>query len=407
MHRAARAPLMLSFGLLLAACADDRLAPTAPAVAAKPARDVTASSSALGDPVPGLSLAQLSAFTRGRAVFQRSFTQTSGLGPIFNASSCTECHGEGDGVVGGTGDEVETHFTSLRLDGTCNALASKGGFVHQDSVTPKLFQVTGLTSEPFPTVAHQRGSRTTPDLFGFGLIAAIPNQALIDLSDPYDYNGDGVSGRAHYTAAGDIGKFGRKANEGSLTLFNAGALLNEMGITNKFNLTENNIGGMAIPAGVDFTPEPEISGSDFDDLNSFVIFLAPPAQLPLTAEATTGKTLFSSVGCTGCHTPQFTTTDVGIPALSYKTVRPFSDLLLHDMGPELADICLDQARQAEFRTEPLMGARFMEQFLHDGRAATVAEAISFHGGEGSRSRSKFNALTATQRAAVVAYVNSL
>src|SRR3954470_21093957 len=112
MHRAARAPLILSFGLLLAACTDDRLAPTAPAVAAKPARDVTASSSALGDPVPGLSLAQLSAFTRGRAVFQRSFTQTSGLGPIFNASSCTECHGEDDGVVGGTGDEVETHFTN-------------------------------------------------------------------------------------------------------------------------------------------------------------------------------------------------------------------------------------------------------------------------------------------------------
>ena len=180
-----------------------------------------------------------------------------------------------------------------------------------------------------------------------------------------------------------------------------------MGITNKFNLTENNIGGAPIPAGADPHGEPEISDASFDDLNSFVIFLAPPPQLALTAQATTGKTLFSQIGCTGCHTPQFTTTDVGIPALSYKTVKPFTDLLLHDMGSSRADICLDQAFRAEFRTEPLMGARFMEQFMHDGIATTIPEAVSFHGGEGALSRSKFNALTQAQRDAVVAYVLSL
>jgi CxxC motif-containing protein (DUF1111 family) len=406
MRRAATPPLALLIGLSLAACTDERPPTTAPVLPA-PHNVVAAVTDTRGDPVPGLTLAQLSAFTRGKAVFQRTFNQNTGLGPIFNASSCAECHGEAAGPAGATGDEVETHFSVVRSDGSCNPLTSKGGFVHQDSVTQRLFLATGLTSEPFPTVAHQRGMRSTPDLFGFGLLAAIPNSALLNAEDPFDSNGDGITGYAHRTAAGDIGKFGRKAQEGSLTLFNAGALLNEMGITNKFNLTENNIGGLAIPPGVDITPEPEISSSDFDDLNSFVIFLAPPPPVPLTAQATSGKTLFSSAGCTGCHTPQFTTTDVGIPALSFKTVRPFTDLLLHDMGPDLTDMCLDQAFRSEFRTEPLMGARFAESFMHDGRAASIEEAIALHGGEGSRSRTRFNSLTATEKAAVVAYVNSL
>ena len=405
MPRAARAPLALLFGLLAAACTDARQeSPTGPDT--RPSANVLVEDTR-GDPIPGLTLAQASAFLRGQEQFERTFDQFVGLGPTFNASSCVECHGEEEGPVGGTGDEVETHFTAVRSDGTCNPLTSRGGFVHQDSVTPKLFQVTGLTEEPFPSVTHQRGTRSTPDVFGFGLIAAIPNQSILNLADPYDYNGDGVSGRAHYTAGGDIGKFGRKAQEGSLTLFNAGALVAEMGITNKHNLVENSIGGAAIPAGVDFAPEPEISSADFEDLNSFVLFLAPPPPVPLTTEAATGKTLFTNIGCAGCHTPQFTTTDVGISALSYKTVRPFSDFLLHDLGPENADICLDQAIRAEFRTEPLMGARFMEFFMHDGRATTITQAISLHGGEGSRARTRFNNLTSTQRAAVVAYVNSL
>ena len=408
MRRAAQVSTTLLFGLLLAACRDDRPAPTAPLAPPDRANDIIVSTTdTRGQPVAGLSSAELAAFTRGQVQFERTFTQTGGLGPIFNASSCAECHGEEEGPVGGTGDEVETHFTNRRSDGTCDHLANKGGFVHQDSVTPKLFAATGLTSEPFPSVTHQRGTRTTPDVFGFGLLAAVPNSALLNAEDPYDFNYDGITGYAIRLPNGDLGKFGRKANEGSLTLFNAGALLNEMGITNKFNLTENNIGGAPIPAGVDPAAEPEITNAQFDDLNSFVIFLAPPSQLPLTTQASTGKTLFSQIGCTGCHTPQFTTTDVGIPALSYKKIAAFTDLLVHDMGPGLADICLGQAFQSEFRTEPLMGVRFMEQFLHDGRATTVEQAISFHGGEGSGSRTRFNNLTSTQRAAVVAYVNSL
>lgn len=410
MHRAAKVPLTLLFGLLAAACTDARQgpSPTAPgATPAGPRGAVSTDGTSLGQPVPGLTLAQLSAFNRGKVLFDKTFTQSTGLGPIFNASSCRECHGEDEGPSGFTGDELETHFTNVRSDGSCDLLTSKGGFVHQDSVTPKLFQVTGLTSEPFPTVTHQRGTRSTPDVFGFGLIAAIPNQAILDQEDPYDYDYDGVSGRAHYTADNDIGKFGRKAQEGSITAFNAGALLQEMGITNARNPSENNIGGNPVPAGVDLAPDPEISSTDFDDLNSFVIFLAPPAQAPLTTNAAYGRDLFRSIGCTTCHTPQYTTTDVGIAALSYKTVRPFSDFLLHDMGSTLGDICLNQARKQEFRTEPLMGVRFMEVFMHDGRATSITQAISLHGGEGANARARFNNLTATQKAQLLEYVNSL
>jgi CxxC motif-containing protein (DUF1111 family) len=376
--------------------------PTTPDLQAR--REVTIA--ALGGPIGGLSSAQLASFQRGQEQFERAFIQSTGLGPTFNASSCVECHGEEEGPVGGTGDEVETHFTNVRLDGTCDELESKGGFVHQDSVTPRLFNATGLTEEPFPSTTHQRGARTTPDIFGFGLIASIPNSAIINQADPNDANGDGVSGRVHYDANNDVGKFGRKAQEGSITLFNAGALVAEMGITNKHNLTENSIGGAAIPFGVDPTPEPEIASADFDDLNNFVIFLAPPPPVALTSQTAAGRDLFNAIGCATCHTPQYTTTDVGIAALSFKTVRPFSDFLLHDMGRN--DICLFQARRTEIRTEPLMGARFMEQFMHDGAATTITGAINLHGGEGSRARSRFfNNLTSTQQQAVVAYVLSL
>ncbi|HEX6750118.1 MAG TPA: di-heme oxidoredictase family protein [Longimicrobium sp.] len=408
MRRAAQVPLTLLFGLLAAACTDARQGPSPTATGVQPVGPLGAVSTAgttLGQPVPGLSLSQLAAFNRGAEIFDTNFNQFNGLGPIFNASSCAECHGEEEGPLGGTGDEVETHFTNVRSDGSCDPLTAKGGFVHQDSVTPKLFQVTGLTSEPFPTVTHQRGTRSTPDIFGFGLIAAIPNAAILNQEDPYDFNYDGVSGRAHYTPDNDIGKFGRKAQEGSITLFNAGALLQEMGITNKFNPTENNIGGMAIPPGVDLAADPEISSATFDDLNSFVIFLAPPPQAALTTNALYGRDIFNSIGCKTCHTPQYTTTDVGIAPLSYKTVKPFSDFLLHDMGT--ADICLGQATRREFRTEPLMGVRFMEFFMHDGASPTISDAIARHGGEGANARARFNSLTSTQRAQLLEYLNSL
>jgi len=412
MDRAARIAATSACGALLVACTDTPSEPPSsppPATAPAVAEVVGVVGTALGDPLPGLTASQLAAFTRGRELFERTFVEKSGLGPMFNASSCAECHGEPEegGVSGAAGDEVETHFSVPGPDASCDPLTNAGGFVHQDSVAPRLFKFTGLIEEPLPAVAYEEGQRTTVDLFGMGLLDAVPAATLLSLADPNDANNDGISGRAHLTSAGDVGKFGRKANEGSLTRFNAGALLNEMGITNRLNPVENTIGGAPIPGGVDISADPELSNSNLDDLNAFVFFLAPPPPLPLTPQARFGRDLFAAVGCAGCHVPSLTTGDVGVAALSLKQVSAFTDLLLHDMGPELADMCLDKATAAEFRTEPLMGARFAEQFLHDGRASTIPEAIGYHGGEGSRARNKFFNLSSAQRAALAAYVNSL
>jgi CxxC motif-containing protein (DUF1111 family) len=416
MRRLVHAAVPLVSMLLLAACTDAPQ-PTAPVTRPRSEIVLPSYTGQLGDPLPGLSDNERLAFARGKAVFQRQFVQGNGLGPIFNASSCSECHGENGqdgGVIGGTGDDLETHFTRVAQDGSCSMLANRGGFVHQDSVTPLLFtnSLWHLTTEPFPIVAFDSGSRSTPDLFGFGLVAAIPPEALLALADPDDADGDGISGRVSWVGTA-VGRFGRKANEDDLNHFNAGALLNEIGITNPKRMSENRvgsdtIGSDAIPASVDPAPEPELGSGDLDDLNSFVRFLAPPPTVTvLSDEQLQGRLLFNSMGCAKCHTPEFTTGSSSSPALSFKTVRPFSDFLLHDMGPQLADICLGNAAQTEFRTEPLMGARFMEMYLHDGRASNIGHAILQHGGEAQAARDTFNALSSAQRSAVVAYIKSL
>jgi len=120
-----------------------------------------------------------------------------------------------------------------------------------------------------------------------------------------------------------------------------------------------------------------------------------------------GAIVFSRIGCAACHTPVLVTGANRIAALRFKAVPAFTDLLLHDMGPDLADICLGQAQPAEFRTEPLMGLRFATTFLHDGRVATISQAIDLHDGEGLAARNRFVRLTAFERAALLKFLGSL
>jgi len=117
--------------------------------------------------------------------------------------------------------------------------------------------------------------------------------------------------------------------------------------------------------------------------------------------------VFVKIGCASCHFPAFVTGDNPVPALRFRVVPAYTDLLLHDMGPDLADICLGEAQPSEFRTEPLMGLRFATAFLHDGRAATVAQAIELHGGEGLAARNRFLRLTPFQRATLLRFLGTL
>ncbi|MGH9869078.1 MAG: di-heme oxidoredictase family protein [Candidatus Polarisedimenticolia bacterium] len=365
-----------------------------------------------GDPIAGLTKEQRKQFDLGRTEFDRTFTPETGLGPIFNSVSCAECHESP--VTGGAGDEIEIHVSASQADGSCDLLLSKGGPVIQQATTPALRAALGIDREPEPAEATGRAQRTTPDVFGFGLLEAVPEATLLKLADPDDKDGDGISGRVNRFPDGRVGRFGRKALLPSLKEFNDGAFTIEQGITNPASLDEGTIGGTPIPAEVDPVPEPEIDQRAIDATDAFVRFLAAPAPLKLSSQATRGRGLFEKAGCDRCHVPVLKTGDSPIEALRNKDVAAYTDLLLHDMGPELADICFGMATAAEFRTEPLMGLRFSEdieegepRFLHDGRAGSIEEAIRLHGGEAAPSRDRFLALSEKDRKALLAFLRSL
>jgi CxxC motif-containing protein (DUF1111 family) len=361
-----------------------------------------------GDPLRGLSAAERARFDSGRGVFDSTFTPETGLGPLFNASACAECHE--DPVSGANGDEVERHAAVFNPDSPglkCDELVAQGGPVFQDSVTPALRAALGIHTEPLPPAVTTVAARTTPDVFGFGLLDAVPDSAILAHADPDDRNGDGISGRPGRFFDGRLGRFGRKALVPTLREFNDGAFQIEMGITNPSVPVEGTVGGDPLPAGTDPTPEPELGARGLELTDAFVRLLAPPAPLKQKGEARRGRDVFTQTGCPACHVPTLRTGDNPIGALRRKDVAAYTDLLLHDMGPDLADICFALATPSEFRTEPLMGLRLVTQFLHDGRAKTPEEAIELHGGEGSKSRDLFRALPAADRAALVAFLRSL
>jgi len=361
-----------------------------------------------GDPLRGLSAAERARFDSGRVVFDSTFTPAVGLGPLFNGSGCRECHE--DPVSGGVGDEVERHvavFHPERIGFVCDQLADQGGPVFQDSVTPALHAALGIDSEPLPPGITTVAARTTPDILGFGLLDAVPDSVILSYADPDDRDHDGISGRPNRFVDGRLGRFGRKAFVPTLREFNDGAFQVEVGITNPSVPEEGTVTGQPLPAGTDPAPDPELNARGLELADAFVRLLAPPAPLKQSREARQGRDVFTRVKCDGCHIPVLRTGNNPIAALRYKDVAAFTDLLLHDMGPALADICFGLATPSEFRTEPLMGLRLATHFLHDGRATTPEQAILLHGGEGARSRDLFQALPAADRAALLAFLKTL
>ena len=358
-----------------------------------------------GDPLPGLSREERDRFDRGQAVFDSVFTPETGLGPLFNAEACGECHE--DPVTGGSGDEIELHATAFRAPETsCDPLVDQGGPVFQTRVTEALRRALAIDSEPVPRGAS-RALRSSPDVLGFGLLDAVPDSTILALADPDDRDADGVSGRPNRFLDGRLGRFGRKAFVPALRDFNDGAFVIEQGITNPAVLQEELPGGAPLPDGTDPTPEPELAAPALDVVDFFVRLLAPPAPLRPSAEARRGGEVFARIGCASCHVPALRTGDAPHPLLRHREVAAYTDLLLHDMGPDLADACLGLAAPSEFRTEPLMGTRLMTQFLHDGRAKTLEEAIELHGGEAAGARDRFRGLTPPDRAALLAFLRGL
>ncbi len=368
----------------------------------------------LDAPLPGLTPEEMAAFIAGDQQFGKAFAPADGLGPIFNNVSCASCH-SGDGR--GRPDNALVRFSR----GTDPAL-DVGGPQLQDKAIP------GALAERLPP-GVVTSLRLPPPVFGVGLIEAIPEPAILALADPGDADGDGISGRPNmvfppsWVPASEpgggpgprLGRFSRKAQVSSLIQQVTEAYHQDMGITSDF-LAKENVNPLAgTPTeAADRAPDPEIPLADLMAVVHYIRTLAFPGPGEDTPQRRHGGQLFQQINCSGCHVPSFQTGPNRIGALAFKRVPLYSDLLLHDMGPGLADNRPDgSATGTEWRTTPLWGLRLMRDFLngdafllHDGSARTVEEAILRHGGEAQASRDAFQALPPEDRAALLDFVES-
>ncbi|MEQ9401102.1 MAG: di-heme oxidoredictase family protein [Longimicrobiales bacterium] len=362
-------------------------------------------SAEIGRPLPGLSAAEADRFEQGRTLFRRIFTPEEGLGPRFNENSCNACHTFP--ADGGTGETAVTKRT--RDDaGRCDLLVPHGG----ENVRIQVTRIAaGLGATPTREVegATHTGRFTIPFIFGLGLVEAIPQGTLDALADPDDADGDGISGRVGRTADGRPARFGRKADVATLADFNDSAFRLEMGLTTPSVPDESRAGGTPpVPDGSDPAPEPEIDAASLARVTDFVRFLAPPAPAERDdPEVLRGRETFEELGCTSCHVPVLTTGEHESPALAHQRIALYSDLLLHDMGPDFQGSCGAGASTTEYRTEPLLGLRHRQEYLHDGRARRVMDAILAHGGEAAAVRARFAALNRLEQEYVLRFLDTL
>ena len=408
-----------------------------------------ATAGAFGHPAPNLDAAALARHNAGDAVFGGIFTPSTGLGPLFNNNACEACHfGDGRGQPPADGVSFLTMLFRASIPGQdphggpnpaplfggqLQLLAIPGFFPeasarvtysdsgdHFGDGTPYTLRVPhyafkGLIG-PLPNNLLT-SPRVAPVNFGLGLLEAVPAATIRALADRNDADEDGISG--HYNVVYDvtvqdyiIGRFGWKANVGTLLHQAAGAFNGDMGITTSYFPTENCKGEFA---GCN-DHAAELDNQTVSDVAFYTETLGVPARRNLDdPQALHGEWLFHAIGCDGCHVSTLTTGVLpGVPAVSNQKIHPYTDLLLHDMGAALADNRPDfRASGREFRTPPLWGIGLVQivnghtYFLHDGRARDLLEAVLWHGGEARNARERFKSLSASDRKALIAFLNSL
>jgi CxxC motif-containing protein (DUF1111 family) len=385
----------------------------------------------IGDPLPGLTSEELALFNAGKAQFERDFTPTEGLGPLYNRTSCAACHGlpvTGGSDPEGTDNNV-THF-GIRSSTRFYEAHELGGPVKQGiSIAGQPGAETcGLAPEipeflqPFvPGMITSR--RHTPPVFGFGLIDGISDKRLTDFAGKKPWKRSDVIGGANFgvemeglgrfrgftldqvprtqvTGAPRVGRFGWKSQTGTLVQFSAEPFNIELGITSPFFKRENQPSLNPLPPEclVANSPVNDADGSMSRDLYYFQAFIAPPERGSTGFKEFLGEVAFHAIGCADCHRKtQKTTNDYYAPwpdgtahrvaALSNKTFHPFSDFLVHDMGAANNDQRQMGTAGGEFwRTTPLWGLRHKVEMWHDGSITELDDAIAAHGGEGERSR---------------------
>ncbi|MCG5054204.1 MAG: hypothetical protein KA712_14665 [Myxococcales bacterium] len=371
---------------------------------ATPAPEVLAQEAVV--PLTGLAPAESASFSQGRSEFMEAETAAQGLGPLFNGSSCAGCHNSQG--VGGPGV-----LTVARA--ACRA--PDGGMVEPPGGSLVFLFTTrpDVANASLPAHCTTLARRRTTSVLGLGLIESIPDEAILAAS--VEPKPPGVGGRVAMvvdpiTGALRVGRLGWKAQHASLDSFAADAYRNEMGVTNEVFPTENAPGGrMDLLAAMDPTPDPEARVGVVGLLADFMRFSSPPGSSSPNADTAAGEALFRKVGCDSCHRPAYQTQAVmvrGVPsaALSNRDVFLYSDLLLHDVGTG-DQIAQGAAAGAEFKTPALWGMARNVGLMHDGRAATVREAIEAHGKEATQVVSAFMALTEAERIQLVSFVEGL
>jgi CxxC motif-containing protein (DUF1111 family) len=380
-----------------------------------------------GGPLLGLSPSQLALFQAGADDFAESDEIGNGLGPRFNLDSCAGCHAQP--AVGGTSPAVNPQVAVATAFGARNSVpffvttdgpvrearfkyhpdGTRDGGVHALFVTSGRVDTSGdasgcnIKQEDFLAQAKFGNVifRIPTPTFGLGLIEQIPDRAIVanQAANGYRKAALGIAGRPHRIRMtgttnlngndGTIARFGWKAQNKSLLLFSGEAYNVEMGISNELFQTERDEtpGCELAPTPNNITLTDGLTGvetlSDIEKFALFMRFLAPPIPSLTTpggaGSIANGRVLFQSAGCALCHTPTLMTGNAAVAALRNQPVDLYSDLLVHHMGPGLADdIVQAQAGPDEFRTAPLWGLGQRIFFLHDGRATDLLAAIHAH-----------------------------
>ena len=392
-------------------------------------------------------------------------TARDGLGPLFNTNACQNCHikdGRGHPPTPGAANAVsmlvrlsipdapeyarlieqvgvvpEPAYGGQFQDMAVPGVAPEGKVRVDYTPVPVRFkdgtevelrkptlQITQLGYGPMhPDTRFS--ARVAPPMIGLGLLEAIPEEAILANATAQAKENGGINGRPNRVwddalQQTVIGRFGWKAGQPNLNQQNVHAFSGDMGLTTSLrpfdDCTEAQTACKQAPNGNGPDGEPEVS----DNILRLVLFysrnLAVPARRNVNDEQVlAGKTLFFQAGCDSCHTPKYTTAaNAAEPELANQVIRPYSDLLLHDMGDGLADNRTEfQASGRDWRTPPLWGIGLTQavsghtQFLHDGRARNLLEAVLWHGGEAKAAQQQVLSFNAEQRAALLAFLNSL